>query len=212
MSWVVGVLLIFFYVDSGNEHAVHRDMMDAFDAGSGTEMFSYPGGNGTRLILRSDLQSTLHAVVAHRRRRGGWAGGTSRAGEAGRASRLRCGQPRAPLRLRVGSCMSRFPATASQALLLLPQGSGHAGHGPALLDALFRTFEVVAERYMETRNKPLVLIVDAADYITGVDVAGLKGLQRWAKRGADTGLWRVVLVTSEGAALPVLPAESARGC
>ena len=64
---------------------------------------------------------------------------------------------------------------------------------------------------METRNKPLVLIVDAADYITGVDVAGLKGLQRWAKRGADTGLWRVVLVSSEGAALPVLPAESARG-
>ena len=54
-----------------------------------------------------------------------------------------------------------------------------------------------------------MLVIDAADYVAKKDPAFFRDLQDFAKASADAGALRVVFVSSEGVALPLMRASSA---
>ena len=66
----------------------------------------------------------------------------------------------------------------------------------------------VAAAYKLKHGRPAVLVIDDADIIAKENPAFLTLLQTAAKNGADTGTLRIVFVSSEGHALPLLQAHS----
>jgi len=67
----------------------------------------------------------------------------------------------------------------------------------------------VASKYHAKHNRPMVLVIDAADYVAKEDPKFLQYLQNFAKSSADSNVLRVVFVTSEGTTLPQMAASSA---
>ena len=59
----------------------------------------------------------------------------------------------------------------------------------------------VASKYHAKHNRPMVLVIDAADYVAKEDPKFLQYLQNFAKSSADSNVLRVVFVTSEGTTL-----------
>jgi len=66
-----------------------------------------------------------------------------------------------------------------------------------------------ATAYKKKHNRPIVLVIDAADRIAKDNPKFFGILQDFAKDCADQGLLRVVFVSSEGVALPLLQSSSA---
>ena len=66
-----------------------------------------------------------------------------------------------------------------------------------------------ATAYKKKHNRPIVLVIDAADRIAKDNRKFFGILQDFAKDCADQGLLRVVFVSSEGVALPLLQSSSA---
>jgi hypothetical protein len=66
-----------------------------------------------------------------------------------------------------------------------------------------------AEAYWTAHGRPLVLVIDAADRAVTENAELLFDLQNFAKDCADAGTLRVVFVSSEGVALPLLQSRSA---
>jgi len=64
-------------------------------------------------------------------------------------------------------------------------------------------------RFHAKHARPAVLVIDAADFVAKEDAAFFLKLQNFAKVCADAGSLRVVFVSSEGAALPLMRASSA---
>merc|ERR1711916_98932 len=65
-----------------------------------------------------------------------------------------------------------------------------------------------ATAYKRKHNRPIVLVIDAADRIAKDNPKFFGSLQYFAKDCADQGLLRVVFVSSEGVALPLLQSSS----
>ena len=76
--------------------------------------------------------------------------------------------------------------------------------------ALRTMLPLAASAFRTAHGRPAVLIIDAADYAAKKDPAFVSDLQDFAKVCADDGALRVVFVSSEGAALPLMRAASAR--
>ena len=92
------------------------------------------------------------------------------------------------------------------------QRGGHAGPSEepgatwaALREALLRAAAVYRARH----GRPAVLVIDAADYVAKKRPDFFGDLQDFAKVCADAGSLRVVFVSSEGVALPLMRASSA---
>jgi hypothetical protein len=66
-----------------------------------------------------------------------------------------------------------------------------------------------ARAYKKKHNRPMVLVIDAADRVAKKDREFFFTLQDFAKDCADEGILRVVFVSSEGVALPMLQSSSA---
>ncbi len=66
-----------------------------------------------------------------------------------------------------------------------------------------------ARAYKAKHQRPLVLVIDAADRVAQYDPKFFFVLQDFAKDCADKGILRVVFVSPEGVALPVLESSSA---
>jgi len=66
-----------------------------------------------------------------------------------------------------------------------------------------------AAAFRTKHGRPAVLIIDAADYLAKKRPGFFSDLQDFAKVCADAGSLRVVFVSSEGAALPLMRASSA---
>jgi len=73
---------------------------------------------------------------------------------------------------------------------------------------LSTALENVADRFFAKHGRPLVLVIDATDYIAKKNRAFLETLQMFAKAMADGKHLRVVFVTSESATLPIIMASS----
>lgn len=76
--------------------------------------------------------------------------------------------------------------------------------------ALRTVLPLAAIAFRAAHGRPAVLIVDAADYVAKKDPTFFSDLQDFAKGCADSGSLRVIFVSSEGAALPIMRAASAR--
>ena len=74
---------------------------------------------------------------------------------------------------------------------------------------LFRALQEAATRFHKKHKRPAVLVIDASDYVAKKDPLFFLDLQDFAKRCADMGTLRVVFVSSEGVALPLMSASSA---
>lgn len=66
-----------------------------------------------------------------------------------------------------------------------------------------------AERYAAKHDAPAVLVLDGMDLVAKDDPAFFNKIQDFAKKCADTGILSVVLVVSDGRALPLLQSSSA---
>lgn len=87
---------------------------------------------------------------------------------------------------------------------------GDAGEEPrATWAVLRRALQSAAAAFRAKHGRPAALIIDAADYVAKQDPAFFLRLQDFAKVCADMGDLRVVFVSSEGAALPLMRASSA---
>jgi len=69
--------------------------------------------------------------------------------------------------------------------------------------------QLAAARFHAKHARPAVLVIDAADYVAKLDATLFRDLQNFAKVCADAGSLRIVFVSSEGAALPLMRAASA---
>jgi hypothetical protein len=76
--------------------------------------------------------------------------------------------------------------------------------------ALRAVLPLAADAFLVAHGRPAVLVIDAADYVAKKDPAFFGDLQDFAKVCADGGALRVVFVSSEGVALPLMRAASAR--
>ena len=65
-----------------------------------------------------------------------------------------------------------------------------------------------AQRFKEEQGRPLVLVIDAADFIAKRDPVFMKTLEDFAKTNADRGNLRVVFVTNEDSTLPLMMGSS----
>jgi hypothetical protein len=74
---------------------------------------------------------------------------------------------------------------------------------------LRRALLEAAARFRTKHARPAVLVIDAVDYIAKKDPVLFGDLQDFAKVCADAGSLRVMFVSSEGAALPMMRASSA---
>jgi hypothetical protein len=74
---------------------------------------------------------------------------------------------------------------------------------------LRRALKKTARAYKKKHKRPLVLVIDAADRVAKKDPDFFFTLQDFAKDCADEGILRVVFVSSEGVALPMLQSSSA---
>jgi energy-coupling factor transporter ATP-binding protein EcfA2 len=78
--------------------------------------------------------------------------------------------------------------------------------------ATFRKFArsllAAAETYKKTHKRPMVLVIDSADILAKEDPKFLYFLQNFAKDCADRGTLRIVFVSSDGSALPLLISQS----
>jgi hypothetical protein len=90
---------------------------------------------------------------------------------------------------------------------VLQEGGGAAGD--ALWGVLYAQLQVAAAAYQARHGRPAVLVLDAADYVAKLQPELFHSLQSFAKECADGGALRMVLVSSEGVALPLMRASSA---
>jgi len=87
---------------------------------------------------------------------------------------------------------------------------------PVYLDepmSTFSTFESnllnAAKKFKAKHGCPMVLVIDSADVIAKNDASFLGFLQDFAKNCADMGTLRIVFISSDGSALPLLMSRSA---
>ena len=69
--------------------------------------------------------------------------------------------------------------------------------------------EKAARRFTSRHGRPAVLVLDAMDLVAKKDPAFFLEVQDFAKQCADAGILRIVLVFSDGRALPLLQSNSA---
>ena len=67
----------------------------------------------------------------------------------------------------------------------------------------------VGTKFRTKYNRPMVLVIDSADVLAKSDPQFLGMIQDFAKNCADMGILRVVFVSSDGSALPLLMSRSA---
>jgi hypothetical protein len=80
----------------------------------------------------------------------------------------------------------------------------------ALWASLRAILPLAAAAFRAAHGRPAVLVIDAADYAAKKDPAFFRDLQDFAKVCADSGALQIVFVSSEGVALPLMRAASAR--
>lgn len=102
-----------------------------------------------------------------------------------------------------------FDPLASVLNQLGGQASSSRSAGGTAWPELRYALAAAAARFFAKHGRPAVLVIDAADYVAEKSPAMFGDLQDFAKVCADTGSLRVVFVTSEGAALPLMRASSA---
>jgi hypothetical protein len=102
-----------------------------------------------------------------------------------------------------------FDTLASVLSWLGGQAPAMRGAGGVAWPELSRALQAASARFHAKHGRPAVLIIDAADYVAKKDPAFFADLQDFAKVCADAGALRVVFVSSEGAALPLMRAASA---
>ena len=66
-----------------------------------------------------------------------------------------------------------------------------------------------AEKFEQKHGRPMVLVIDSADRLAKEDPDFLARLQDFAKDCADFGTLRIVFISSDGSALPLLMSRSA---
>ena len=66
-----------------------------------------------------------------------------------------------------------------------------------------------ALKFQAKHERPMVLVIDSADVLAKKDPAFLEYLQDFAKNCADMGCLRIVFISSDGSALPLLMSRSA---
>jgi hypothetical protein len=106
---------------------------------------------------------------------------------------------------RAVGCVPRFNSLAS----VLSRRRGQVPQGAAAWPELRRALKAAAASFRARYARPAVLVIDAADLVAKKDPAFFRDLQDFAKGCADAGSLRVVFVSSEGAALPLMRASSA---
>ena len=88
--------------------------------------------------------------------------------------------------------------------------SGMGDEPRATFEKLAGPLAAAAANFKSKHGRPAVLVIDAADRLAKEYPAFLGTLQDFAKDCADSKTLRVVFVSSDGAALPLLMARSAR--
>ena len=102
-----------------------------------------------------------------------------------------------------------FDPLASVLSRLGGQASSSRSAGGTAWPELRYALTAAAARFFAKHGRPAVLVIDAADYVATKEPAFFRDLQNFAKVCADTGVLRIVFVSSEGAALPLMRSSSA---
>ncbi len=66
-----------------------------------------------------------------------------------------------------------------------------------------------AAKYKQKHGRPMVLVIDSVDVLAQKSPDFLGTIQDFAKNCADLGTLRIVFITSDGSALPLLVSRSA---
>lgn len=74
---------------------------------------------------------------------------------------------------------------------------------------IMRPLLAAAEKFEQKHGRPMVLVIDSADRLAKKDPDFLAVLQDFAKDCADFGTLRIVFISSDGSALPLLMSRSA---